>query len=567
MRELVKRIKPIQTGIVLLWLYALVSAIFRPLLNDNMVFYAWAQQVYDSTLSGVEAFESVWEIKGIFSRFIYYQLYWLTQFFSPTLFPYGQYVYQAFGYIEICLLIGLAMYLIPQKLLSKKEKIYGFLIITAAFFTSTPSAVLQPEEWGICVLLLSVAFILRGSMVDSIIGGVFLGSIFFLKTPLLLLSGSVFFGYMIVKRLNLIETIKAIWLYALSSLIFIVVILGFLYIFCPIEIQDIRDASHYQSTLLTYRSIIPILRDLGHSITKMWQLPVYIPIIMVGALSAMMYISQQSFKKIVAFITIWLFPFLYVVLSNCYFQYHFITFLFPAFASLYLIKDEIKFKSEEGILWGILLTIFLGVLCSLKECYYLIRLTGEYFFIIPYLLIGMGLHNRWKNKALFASTLFSIFIFISWNSIASYAHRDEITQIKECIQINANNHHYQHQVLGDGDSILTLDAGVSHLWMSNTSYLRYFYPLPLQRITDDSEFKTSKTYKSTKEKVMNYTGMYIVIDSAWYYGNAKQDDIKCYIESNYDKVDKIMDIANNGYTIYSKANTAMTPLYIYKRKE
>ena len=106
--RLFKGIRPIHIGLLAIWIYAFISAIFRPLLNDNMVFFAWAQQVYDSSLSGMDAIESVWDIKGLFSRIIYYQLYWLTQFFSSTLYPNGQYIYQAFGYIEISLLIVLS---------------------------------------------------------------------------------------------------------------------------------------------------------------------------------------------------------------------------------------------------------------------------------------------------------------------------------------------------------------------------------------------------------------------------------------------------------------------------
>lgn len=567
MKEILKGIRPIHIGLLAIWIYAFISAILRPLLNDNMVFFAWAQQVYDSPLSGMDAIESVWEIKGLFSRIIYYQLYWLTQFFSSTLYPNGQYIYQAFGYVEISLLIVLSLYLLPNRYLSLKEKICSFFIISAAFFLSTPMAALQPEQWGICLLLVSTALLLRDNVYCSIVGGALLGLTLFVKTPFLLLSGSVFFAYMLIKQIDFVSTIRAIWIYALSALISIVIILGLLYMFYPVEIQDIKDASHYQSTLFSYHSIIPIIRDLGHSMVNMWQIPVYLPILIIGALSSAIYLSSQSLAKIVTLLLVWLFPYLYVVASNCYFQYHFVTFFFPAFIAIYLIKDELKQSDERKVILVGFTTLLLGVLFSFKPCYFIIRLTGEYFFVLPYLLICMGLNNAWKQKALLVSVAFSIFIFVSWNSLISHMHREEVAQINECIKINANNNHYQNQVIEDNDSILTLDAGVSHLWIANASYLRHFYPLPLQRTSDSSDFILSETYIHTKERVLKYSGNVIFVDTAWFFGNSKQIEVREFIDANYSIVDSIVDITNSGYSIYAKHPTEMSSIYIYKRKE
>lgn len=567
MKELLKGTHPIHWGLFVIWLFALVSAIFRPLLNDNMVFFAWAQQVYDSSLSGMDAIESVWEIKGLFSRVIYYQLYWFTQLFCSTLWPNGQYIYQAIGYTEMCLIILLSLYLLPKEFLSSKEKICGFFIITFSFFISTPMAALQPEQWGMCILLLSTALLLRGNAICSIIGGIILGTTLFIKTPFLLLSGSVFFAYMLIKRLDLISTIKEMWLYALSALIGVITILGLLYLLYPIEIQDIRDASHYQSTLLSYDSLIHVIRDVGHSIVNMWQIPVYLPIIILGALSAVIYISSRSLGKIATMFAVWFFPFLYVVISNCYFQYHFVTFFFPAFVCIYLIKDEILYVDKKNLIIFGIISIVLGVIFSFKPCYFIIRLIGEYFYLIPYILICLGLHQIWKFKALLFSICFSIFLFVSWNSIISHMHREEIANISDCLQRNADNNHYQNQILENNDSILTLDAGISHLWIANASYLRHFYPLPIQRTSDSSDFRLSLTYLHTKEKVLRYQGNVILMDTAWFYGNSKHAEIREFIDSNYHIADSIIDITNSGYSIYAKKPTEMGAIYVYKRKD
>lgn len=567
MKEFFEKNRILNIGVIFIWFYALISAIFRPLLNDNVVFYSWSQHVYNSPLSGIEAIESVWEIKGLFSRIIYYQLYWFTQHFCEILYPYGQYIYQAIGYLEICLIIYIALCLLPQNYLSAKEKIYSFFIISFSFFISSPMAVLQPEQWGICLLLLSFALLLREDIVGSVIGGIILGSTLFIKTPFLLLSGSVFFSFMLLKKINLLTTIKMIWLYALSSLVFIMIILGLLYVYYPIEIQDIKDASFYQSTLLSYDSIIQVIRELGHSLPKMWQILVYLPIIMVGLLSSVILISYGSRKELLLMTLIWLFPFLYVVISDCYFQYHFVTFFFPSFIAMYLLRDvSIQYEYKYIIKIGIL-SLLLGFLFSFKPSYFIIRLAGEYFFIIPYVFICLGLHSTLRSKALFLSICFTIFIFISWNSIISHMHRDEKREINAQLLLNANNNHYQKQIIENNDSILTLDAGISPLWIANPSYLRHFYPLPLQRTSDSSAFKLSQTYTQTIAKIHIYSGNVIIADTAWFYGNSKQQDIRDLINQNYYLADSIIWISNSGYNIFAKHSTNKCPLLIYKRKQ
>jgi hypothetical protein len=84
---------------------------------------------------------------------------------------------------------------------------------------------LQPEVWGFAFLLLSFILYLRGKWWEKLLGGLVLGLVFFLKTPLLLLSGSVFFAALLVEDRNFVEGIKTILLYAISAMVTVVLLL------------------------------------------------------------------------------------------------------------------------------------------------------------------------------------------------------------------------------------------------------------------------------------------------------------------------------------------------------
>ena len=71
------------------------------------------------------------------------------------------------------------------------------------------------------------------------------------------------------------------------------------------------------------------------------------------------------------------------------------------------------------------------------------------------------------------------------------------------------------------------------VFWGNKSYLRYLYPLPIQRTSEDSPFINSNTYKKVKNQILNYDGTFITIDDDWFYSESPHKDIADFIASNY----------------------------------
>ncbi len=83
------------------------------------------------------------------------------------------------------------------------------------------------------------------------------------------------------------------------------------------------------------------------------------------------------------------------------------------------------------------------------------------------------------------------------------------------------------------DSVMYLDCGIGAFMFSNKSYLKYFYPLPLERIKATDEFAQTTTYKETKKKAMEYSGEYIVLQEAWFCVHGNNMDILEKIKKEY----------------------------------
>lgn len=556
----------INIGIVLLiiiWFYGLLSTIFQPMLNDCVIFWAWAQQVYDSSLTGIDAFESIWEMKGILSRLLYYQTFCLTHLFFNDIYPYGQYIFHGIGIIEVCLLIIASLFLIPRSYLSKKERIVGFFLITLGIFTLTPMATLQPEVWGIPICLLSFSCLLRDKFISKVVGGMLVGLLFFIKTPMLLLAGSIFFGYLLITNQTFKDTLLNIIAYALTSLIFIVISLGLLYWLYPQEIIDIVDASFYQDTLVHF-GVQQALNVWKYCLPILGKMPIYLPFLIVGGVSYFIYLGRNTMRNNLFLMLMWVFPYLYVVISNCYFQYHFCVFFVPVLFSVYLTREYWCDLNKKESLMIFIFTI-LGCLFSNHYGYFILRQIDVIIYIIPFILMAFSMAEKWSKLSRVLAICMIVFIYFSNNSLISHSYKESRKMIKKTVSLNQ-----QLDFITDGslesNPILHLNDGSGIIWIKNQSYLRYFYPLPIQRIEDNSIFTTHETYKSTKNKLLAYQGNWIVLDSMWFFSYSHLDITK-WLNSNYDMYGKVYGVTNNGYLMYQRYPANIHTFDIYRRKD
>ena len=559
MKELMKNICPVHIGLAIIWLFCFISAVLQPSLNDPPVFWNWAQQVHDSDLRGMAAIESVWEIKGLLSRIIYYQLFLLTTIFTSAFYPTGHYVFTAIGLVELTITIAFAFYLLPSRYVNKSAKFISFFVSTIAIFTTSASSNMQPEIWGYALLLLSFCVLLRENIVAKIIGGILLGLLFFIKTPYLLLAGSAFFAYALITNKGFWQTIQSIWIYALSAFLTICSLLLCLNFTYPVEIHDIFVLPRFYGNLFSL-SHVEMLQAWRNGFSQILQIPLHIPIVFVGAISLSMFLASHRVKENVFMLCLWLFPYLYIVISNRYFVYHYNVMLFPAIISIYLSRKKWNEWSWKYIIL-MTLGIVLGLICSRASFYVLCTLILPYIIAVPYVLMALSLVDKWQKNNLYVAAFFMAFIFASFQSGFSYASRYAQNDVGLMVDSNLKKGYPIGGKIGD-DEVLHLTDGIDELWVGNRSYLRYFYPAPLV----SSAFMNTAEGKELHERVLEFNGDILTLsDNNKYLLGKVQPDIISYIEDNYSPCDTIFHVYSC-FNLFEKHFTGHENVVIYKKK-
>ena len=558
MKELMKNIRPVHIGLAIIWLFCFISAVLQPSLNDPPVFWNWAQQVHDSDLRGMAAIESVWEIKGLLSRLIYYQLFLLTSIFSSFFYPTGHCIFTAIGLIELTAIIGLAFAILPLEYMSKSTKLLSFVISTIAIYTTSAFSNMQPELWGYALLLLSFCLLLRDNIAAKIIGGILLGLVFFIKTPYLLLAGSAFFAYALITNKGFWQTIQTIWIYALSAFFTVCIVLLSLHLTYPVEIHDIFILPRFYGNLFSL-SHVEMLQAWRNGFSQILQIPLHIPIVFVGAISLCMYLASHNVRENVFMLCMWLFPYLYIVISNRYFVYHYNVMLFPAIVSTYLSREKWLGLSGINILF-VISGIVLGLVCSRASFYVLCTLLLPYIIAIPYILMALSLVDKWEKISLYTTVFFTTFIFASFQSGFSYASRYAHKEVKMMVESNLEKGYPIGGKIGDSE-VLHLTDGIEELFIGNKSYLRYFYPAPLM----SPSYLKSEEGIELQEKILDYKGDILTLAEG--YDKCLEEntpEIMEFIDRYYTPHDTIYQVYSL-FRLYEKHPTGRAYIIIYHK--
>jgi hypothetical protein len=70
--------------------------------------------------------------------------------------------------------------------------------------------------------------------------------------------------------------------------------------------------------------------------------------------------------------------------------------------------------------------------------------------------------------------------------------------------------------LSNEPEILFLGDGLASYIIHAKSYLRYFYPLPLQRAQYNPKLIQTEVYQETLNAALNYQGKYIYLEPSWF---------------------------------------------------
>ncbi|MBR6842247.1 MAG: hypothetical protein IKM77_08135 [Prevotella sp.] len=488
--------------LVSIWGLVVLSFLTTQLTGDFMVFWAYAKQVQNSPNSGLSAIVDIWELKGLLFKNILYLDYILTSSFITDYSILCQTLYKFFGLVLYFSILLIAVRLLPSKYLIGNSRSILFFIVGILLLVTHFAAHFQAEMWGVVFAILALSLYLNNNLFCKIIAGIIYSLTFYLKSPIPLIGGSLFFGAMLIKEQKFKEAIKDVMPFAISSAVFLSASLFFVYKYYPQEIIDIWDASYYQHTLLhegigAFLGAILYLISNGSFFYALYNvtfslglISTIIVLVLWGStkINKPFIILELKYKQCIILLVMWFFPLVYVALSNKYFIYHYYLLVFPAIITLYIFYRDWNKKK--------------------KHLFYLI----------------IGLHTVYY--AVFLSSIAPTNLYIK----DYYSKMWEDNKTKKGIYVGCK--------IGNGE-ILYLDAGSGAFTFNNKSYLRYFYPLPLQRIDAEDPFTETDTYKKVKQKVMDYQGEYITISPDWFFAHENNNDIKKKIENEYELYDVI----------------------------
>ncbi len=547
-------------------LSAIVSFVVTPITGDLEVFIAAARQAqYNHPIEFIGIIKT-WELKGVGSRIFIWAIYKLTQIFCAYGTQKFPLVFSAIYLVLIMLLLLISFYLLNRKWKRPYILCFGYVITVTGILYSYCCNHMQNEMTGTILLIFAMAVYLGTDRpILKFISGILFGSLFYFKSVLLVM-GISFLGaiYLMDKEKKKIDRIKHTVYYLLGAGLIVFGGLLLLWMLYPQEIYDMLDASKFQNTLfksgITNIKMITIIRELVNGYKDNC---LRIPVLFTGLMAALILfikmVREKNWENIIYLLMLWLSPVIFIVLSNCYFPYHFFTFVFPAIIScIFLIKQAVD-ENKTGILeksvvfgtiWAIVIFIFaktpMGKSMMFQRSFNICMLT------LLFMTLAIYIFRRQKQETVIGVFVLAYMLFCSlfFTSFASDYVRYIRKMTNEAEQVQMKNIDKM-----ESDKILYLDGGTGAYCIGAESYLRYFYALPLQRIRQESKEAELECYKDSYSKMMEYQGNYILCDENWFFTNNEYTALKDKIRKEYIKSDEKLVYLSLDWSLFDYRNT------------
>lgn len=499
----------------IVWLLVILSFCTVHLTGDFECFIAWARMTSNNGVTSISSLSDVWELKGILLRAIFLVLYKISSLFASDVTLEFHFIYKFFGTIGLNLILACAIFLFPSKYIGDKfnRKDYFFLVGIVVFAVHFASH-LQAEFIAVPILVLATSLYLRDNLCCKFLSGILIGLTFFLKSPIPIMGGSVFFIAMLLKKNSFIKELVCIIPLGIAMLLTIGIGVLILAVYSPQEIQDILDASTFQQTLLSNPSAIKdSFTKIVCTLTRNVWYNVGVGLLF---LCITHYILQWKREKAALYIILSaLFPCAYILLSNCYFEYHCYLLIYPAlFAVLYYIVHGYEGISKKEIFFYLVILLFALLLNPWAHIFHIHYLWLSYIIAILCILSLVKIIRPYICHCMFGLLL--VTFVVNGSAISASAIRSNIEYNKFLKESTI-----QGKAIGESisdDSILYLDGGSSSYFCRNVSYLRYFYPLPIQRIDEQtSSFVNTSTFTDVMGQIQAYDNTYILINEGWFF--------------------------------------------------
>lgn len=520
-------------GLVILTCVAVFySFVTSPYTGDIEVFMAAANQAKYYPGNVLMRIFQAWELKGIFNRVVIFIVYWFTRLFVKyTDVVAFEACSKAIYGIGTIIALAISSYLLPVK--SIKKKITYFVVAFLSIF-ATYTAVQMQAEMTVVVLAIFVFSCIASEKKPFVILGGILGALFFFsKSVFILIFFAVIAGVIIYK-----PSIKkkSILLACVSMIISEVIFVAAVKIIYPQEFVDMKNAAEFQSTLFSAGSNVSFISILTNFLHLFTQSCVAIPCLIISCICTIRliykYVARKEAGRIVAIIVCWLIPIDIIVASNTYFIYHYFLLMLPGIICVitYLAEEEINpLVCSTSIVLSSIAVAFCwlmkdGIMQWSFINYSTVLLVIIHLIVITFVFENVSSLNKYKIYASIIIVSAGCFFWMNYSSVFAPKHQNEIEMLKRSEEICKLSFPEDFS----SEPVLYLDGGAVPFYVDAPSYSRYFFDLPLQRWSSGKEWEVQK---SEYEKLMNYSGKYIVY-TGW-FGLDKYPDLQNKINSEY----------------------------------
>lgn len=571
MRKVIKGKLFSRVIIVVVLAIAWITFIMTPLTNDIKVFSASARQASFINKGLLYDAYNAWELKSVFSRVVMYFIYKCAIVFSE----FGTLQFERMVAFVYSVLAGLIC-MVAAYLLDEAKRFENFVLFVLTFLLTQTCAHMQVEMTGVLLLILAFAIYAnarknkQNQLLKVFLSGIIIGSLFFFKSILIIMS--VCF-VAIISIWNLQKGYSLSWkrFWTLVSGSVTTILIGFVSIIIinPNEIEDILNASIFQNTLFSGEGIS--LYILGKFIYSFIYACFRFPMVMLGlclaACNLVNEIKNKNHFLIFMHILVWMIPALFIVVSNKYFPYHFYIFAFSAVMEIIIWNNnrtfEVSVRVERLALLSVIITI---ISCSLDG--YLLTISEKCYFALFCSLMFALIVAIVVDKNNLCKIIFKIIMGLG---IASYILFISITSSNVKTYISLLEKAYSQDTwvkdfIGENE-MLYLDDGAGAYIIGAKSYLKYFFPLPVQRIDDASKYSDIKCRKETLEKIHSYNGQYISVYDSWFFDSNRNLDIKQKIENEYQYVNSIVKYAPTNNLFANDTEKVFKYIDIYIKNE
>ncbi len=474
-------------GLAAFFLFAWGSFVFSSFIGDIKIFMAAAHQArYLSGSLLVGAFRS-WELKSVFSRLLSCLIYRIAVLFAP----YGTYAFECVCKGIYSLLLLLCVFLSMRLLFGRDRRkvLWSAVAVSTLFMASAIDCHMQVEMSSALLVLLAFSLYWNAASAEKkhtwklLASGVLIGSVFWFKSLLILLSVSVVAAVCVF----LLETgrklsVKRMLTVAAGSVLSLAAVSLLVYLINPSEFREIVYAGTYQGSFFYLRIMLrkSVLAFLRNHLEK----PAFTPALWIGfaclVLNLVRHIRERKGSLVFFHLVLWGMPALFILVSDYYFPYHFVPYLFPAAVELgdFLLRPT---RARE---------ILLGTLSAA------------------------------------AAVWFAVFL-----SVLSSNNR---TCVRLELEARQKTEDFLREIDFDrSETVLYLDDGSGAYMLGNPSRLKYFFPLPLQRLNDES---SHPAHVEALDGAMSFEGKYISVDYDFFFCGWRYPQLEEKIRREYTRV-------------------------------